>query len=119
MWKAFQHEAQLRTVSFDQGPMGGASRDGIRVPDEDPLPERSDQDHVWAPGLVRALVVATSFWEKDARCAPRLYNAMTPAMWKEHVNSNHAVYRKTCATCVMGRGIGRQHRRVHHPEAHG
>ena len=41
------------------------SLDGIRVPDEDPLPERSDQDHVWAPGLVRALVVATSFWEKE------------------------------------------------------
>ena len=132
MWKAFQREGQLRTVSFDQGAMGGASRnrttlgtnlnnlmslDGVRVPEGDPLPEHDESDYIWAPGLVRALVVAMSFWDRDARCAPRMH-AMTPAMWKDHVNSNHAVYRKDCSTCVMGRGIGRQHRRIHHPEAY-
>ena len=131
LWKSFQREAQLRTVSFDQGAMGGATRnrttlgtninnlmalDGLRVPEDDSLPECGENDHVWAPGLVRALVVATSFWDKDPRCVPRLC-AMTPEKWKDHVDSNHRVFRKDCATCVMGRGIGRQHRRVHHPEA--
>ena len=132
MWKAFQREAQLRTVSFDQGAMGGVTRnrttlgtnlnsllslDGVRVPDGDPLPERGEGDHVWAPGLVRAMVVALSFWDRDPLCAPRLF-AMTPSQWKHHVNTNHAQYRKDCAACVMSRGVGRQHRRVHHPEAY-
>eukprot|EP00439_Symbiodinium_sp_Y106_P026580 s3624_g3.t1 len=131
MWKLFQQETHIRMVSFDQGAMGGETRnrttlgtnvnnlmslDGIRLPEDDPRPDRGPRDHVWAPGLVNALVVALSFWEKDARSVPRL-QAMTPEKWKEHVDSNHAIYRKDCATCVMGRGIGRQHRRVHHPEA--
>ena len=131
MWKLFQQEASLRIVSFDQGAMGGESRnrttlgtnvhnllslDGLRLPDGDPLPDQGPRDHIWAPGLVNALVVALSFWERDARSAPRI-RAMTPEKWKEHVDSNHAVYRKDCLTCVMGRGIGRQHRRIHHPEA--
>ena len=34
------------------------------------------------------------------------------------MESNHAQYRKDCATCVMSRGLGRQHRRVHHPESY-
>ena len=125
MWKLFQQEASLRIVSFDQGAMGGESRnrttlgtnvhnllslDGLRLPDGDPLPDQGPRDHIWAPGLVNALVVALSFWERDARSAPRI-RAMTPEKWKEHVDSNHAVYRKDCLTCVMGRGIGRQHRR--------
>ena len=132
MWKAFQREAQLRTVSFDQGAMGGVTRnrttlgtnlnsllslDGVRVPEGDPLPDRGEGDHVWAPGLVRAMVVAMSFWDRDPLCAPRLF-AMTPSQWKHHVNTNHAQYRKDCAACVMSRGVGRQHRRVHHPEAY-
>ena len=124
-------ETHLRLVSFDQGAMGSEARnqttlgtninnlmslDGIRLPEGDPRPDRGPGDHIWAPGLVNALVVALSFWEKDARSVPRL-QAMTPEKWKEHVDSNYAVYRKDCATCVMGRGIGRQHRRIHHPEA--
>ena len=32
--------------------------------------------------------------------------------------SNHEVFRKECATCVTSRGTGKQHRRVHHPEAY-
>ena len=132
LWKSFQREAQLRTVSFDQGAMGGTTRnrttlgtninnlmalDEVRVPEGDAVPDRGENDHVWAPGLVRALVVAVSFWDKDPRCTPRLC-AMTPMKWKEHVDSNHRVYRRDCAACVMGRGVGRQHRRVHHPEAY-
>ena len=97
MWKSFQREAQVRSVSFDQGAMGGKTRnrttlgtnmnnlmwlDGVRVPDGDPLPERGEHDHARAPGLVRALVVAMSFWDRDPRCAPRLC-AMSPTKWKE------------------------------------
>ena len=58
-----------------------------------------------------------SFWHTDAHCPPRLH-AMSAEQWKQHVDSNHAHYRKDCATCVMSRGVGRQHRRVHHPEAY-
>ena len=132
MWKAFQRETQMRVISFDQGAMGGNSRnrtslgtnvgalmslDEVRLPEDAPVPERGDRDYVWAPGLVQALVVAMSFWHTDAHCPPRLH-AMSAEQWKQHVDSNHAHYRKDCATCVMSRGVGRQHRRVHHPEAY-
>ncbi|CAE7843057.1 unnamed protein product, partial [Symbiodinium sp. KB8] len=46
------------------------------------------------------------------------YWAFTPEQWKQHVDSNHEVYRKDCLTCVTSRGTGRQHRRVHHPESY-
>ena len=135
MWKEYQRMNGFRTVSFDQGAMGGdsvnpttlgtnvnnlLSLDGLRVSEECGLPLRGDRDHVWAPGLVEALVVALSFWDRDPRCAPRLprLQAFTPEQWKEHVNSNHAVYRRDCATCVTSRGTGKQHRRVHHPDSY-
>ncbi|OLQ05641.1 Retrovirus-related Pol polyprotein from transposon TNT 1-94 [Symbiodinium microadriaticum] len=132
MWKVFQRETQMRVISFDQGAMGGSSRnrtslgtnvgalmslDEVRLPEDAPVPERGERDYVWAPGLVQALVVAMSFWHTDAHCPPRLH-AMSAEQWKKHVDSNHAQYRKDCATCVMSRGVGRQHRRVHHPEAY-
>ena len=135
MWKEYQRMNGFRTVSFDQGAMGGdsvnpttlgtnvnnlLSLDGLRVSEECGLPLRGDRDHVWAPGLVEALVVALSFWDRDPRCAPRLprLQAFTPEQWKEHVNSNHAVCRRDCATCVTSRGTGKQHRRVHHPDSY-
>ncbi|CAE7365496.1 unnamed protein product [Symbiodinium microadriaticum] len=132
MWKLFQREMQMRTVSFDQRAMGGTTKnsttlgtninafmslDGVRVDEGDALPERGDSDYVWAPGLVRAITVALNFWDREAKCPPRLF-AMSPTQWRAHVNGNHAEYRKDCATCVMSRGVGRQHRRVHHPEAY-
>ena len=132
MWKAFEKEAELCTVSFDQGAMGSATRnrtslgtnihslmslENLRVDEDDPMPERGDCDHVWSPGLVNSIVVAMNFWERSSRCTPRL-QAMTPLQWKQHVDSNHAVYRRDCATCVMSRGTGRQHRRVHHPDTY-
>ncbi|CAE7283168.1 unnamed protein product, partial [Symbiodinium necroappetens] len=134
MWKLFQREMQMRTISFDQGAMGGSSKnsttlgtninalmslkiDGVRVDEGDSLPERGDKDYVWTPGLVRAITVALNFWSREAKCPPRLF-AMSPTQWRAHVNGSHAEYRKDCATCVMSRGVGRQHRRVHHPEAY-
>ena len=132
MWKMFSREVDLHEVSFDQGAMGGKARtrttlgtniysllslNGVRIPESDVLPERCEGDHIWSPGLVNAMVVAMSFWHTDSRCTPRL-RAMTPAQWQKHVATNHADYRRDCATCVMARGSGRQHRRVHHPETY-
>ena len=132
LWKMFEKEFQMRTVSFDQGAMGAASKNSttlgtnihslmsleeLRVPEEQSLPERSDRDYVWSAGLVQAIIVALNFWSRDARCAPRLM-AMSPAQWRTHVNGNHAEYRRDCAVCVASRGTGRQHRKVHHPEAY-
>ena len=82
MWKAFEREAEIRTVSFDQGAMGAPMRnrttlgtnvnnlmglDGLRVPEGEELPERGDQ-----VGLVDASVVALGFWSGDPRCTPRM-----------------------------------------------
>ena len=47
-----------------------------------------------------------------------MISMMTPSQWKEHVDSNHEVYKKECATCVTSRGTGAQHRRVHHPDTY-
>ncbi|CAE7947469.1 unnamed protein product [Symbiodinium sp. KB8] len=135
MWKAYQEREGLRVVKFDQGATGGASKNRtglgtnihsllalneLRVDPDDDLPEKSDKDAVWSPGLVNAVVVALSFWDRDPRCAPRLpqMNVLSAEQWKEHVASNHEVFRKECVTCVTSRGTGKQHRRVHHPEAY-
>ena len=132
LWKGYEREKSLRKVSFDQGAMGGLSRnpttigtnvnnllalDEIRIPEGSHLPETHPQDYVWSQGLVEAMVVALSFWAREPHSTPRL-RVMTPAQWKEHINSNHEVYKKECATCVTSRGTGAQHRRVHHPEAY-
>ncbi|CAE7302454.1 unnamed protein product, partial [Symbiodinium microadriaticum] len=132
LWKAYQRESGLQTVSFDQGAMGGTSRNKttlatnvnnlmalqeLRLPEDSDLPETGPQDAIWSQGLVEALVVGLSFWDREPHCAPRL-RAFTPEQWKQHVDSNHEVYRKDCVTCVTARGTGRQHRRVHHPESY-
>ncbi|OLP81592.1 hypothetical protein AK812_SmicGene37856 [Symbiodinium microadriaticum] len=82
MWKAFEKEAELCTVSFDQGAMGSATRnrtslgtnihsllslENLRVDEDDPMPERGESDHIWSPGLVNAVVVAMNFWERSSR----------------------------------------------------
>ena len=132
VWKSFQREAQMRTVSFDQGAMGATSRnpttvgtnvlsllslDGVRVPEEQEIPEKDEGDSVWSPGFVQALMVGLTFWHKDPLTTPRL-QAMSAEQWRKHVEDNHMVYRRDCATCVMARGTGKQHRRVHHPESY-
>ena len=132
MWKSFAREAELCEVSFDQGAMGSRSRNrttlgtnvyslvslgGVRVTDDADLPERDPEDYMWSSGLVNAIVVGLNFWERDSRCVPRM-RAFTPAQWQRHVATNHADYRRDCVTCVMARGSGRQHRRIHHPETY-
>ena len=132
MWKSYQREKALHLVSFDQGAMGGLSKnrttiatnihsllslDGLRVPEGCDLPESHPQDAIWSPGLLEALVVALSFWDRQPHCAPRIH-AMSAEQWKRHVDSNHEVYQKECLTCVTSRGTGKQHRKVHHPESY-
>ena len=132
MWKSFAREAEMCEVSFDQGAMGSRSRNrttlgtnvyslvslsDVRVAEDVDLPERDPEDYIWSSGLVNALVVGLNFWERNSRCAPRV-RAISPTQWQKHVANNHADYRKDCATCVMARGSGRQHRRVHHPETY-
>ncbi|OLP92560.1 Retrovirus-related Pol polyprotein from transposon TNT 1-94 [Symbiodinium microadriaticum] len=78
LWKGYEREKSLRKVSFDQGAMGGLSRnpttigtnvnnllalDEIRIPEGSHLPETHPQDYVWSQGLVEAMVVALSFWD--------------------------------------------------------
>ncbi|CAE7906865.1 unnamed protein product [Symbiodinium sp. KB8] len=135
MWKTYQDREGLRVVKFDEGATGGTSKNftglgtnvhsllalnELRIDPDDDLPEKSDQDAIWSPGLVNAIVVALSFWDRDPRCAPRApqLNTLSAAQWKEHVASNHEAFKKECATCVASRGTGKQHRRVHHPEAY-
>ena len=132
LWKVFEKEFQMRTVSFDQGAMGALARnpttlgtnvhsllslEELRVPEDQTIAERDRRDHIWSPGLVQALIVALNFWSRDAICAPRVM-AMSPAQWRAHVNGNHAEYRRDCAVCVASRGVGRQHRKVHHPQSY-
>ncbi|CAE7305023.1 unnamed protein product [Symbiodinium microadriaticum] len=50
-----------------------------------------------------------------AKETPRLQK-MTAAQWKQHVDSGHINYNRECLTCVMGRGTGRRHGRIRHPE---
>ncbi|CAE7876400.1 unnamed protein product, partial [Symbiodinium sp. KB8] len=47
-----------------------------------------------------------------------MLRAMTPEQWKAHVDSNHEHYRRDCVTCVLARGTGQRHMRVHHPDSY-
>ena len=129
-WKRFKEETGQIEVSFDQRAMG-ANRtnrttlgtnilymkglDGVGLDDNtattDVCAELSDYS-VWSPGLVNALVVGLHLWSMS----PRAYS-MTPRQWKSHVDSNHLPYRRDCVTCVMAKGTGRRHARVHHPDS--
>ena len=58
MWKAFQREAQTRVISFDQGAMGGKSRNRTSLGTNVRALMSLDEVRL---GLVQALVVAMSF----------------------------------------------------------
>ncbi|CAE7203675.1 unnamed protein product [Symbiodinium sp. KB8] len=127
LWKFFQREAQAQQISFGGHTINRTTLgtnihsllalDEVRVLEDEEMPERGEQNYIWSPGLVNAIVVAVGIWYQEGRCVPRV-SAMTPAKWKQRVESNHAEYRRDCATCVMARGVGRQHRKVHHPESY-
>ena len=64
---------------------------------------------------MNALVLAMKFWDKAPRCCPTLAR-LSAEQWKKHIQSNHADYQRDCLACVMGRGTGRRHARVRHPD---
>ena len=115
-------------VSFDQGGTGAACSmsttlgtnvpylrglegiTGDHVPKEQP---RGPDQSRWSPGFVKALVMAFHMWSRS----PKVY-AMSPEKWKAHVDASHLPYRRDCATCVMARGTGKRHARVHHPDSY-
>ena len=43
---------------------------------------------------------------------------MTPADWERHVANNHIPYRRDCAVCAHGAGVGRRRAGVAHPDAY-
>ena len=67
---------------------------------------------MWAPGLVDAIALALRKWPQ--------YNVyrVTQADWERHVANNHIPYRRDCAVCVHGAGLGRRHAGVAHPDAY-
>ncbi|CAE7035334.1 unnamed protein product [Symbiodinium sp. CCMP2592] len=129
MWEAFKEEYDMTEVKFDQRATGatgsspttlgtniyylqGLHGEGEGGSDHE---EQRDLSGVWSSGLVKAVVLALSFWRRLPATTPRLC-PMSPAQWKRHVDSNHLDYNRECLTCVLSRGTGRRHARVHHPE---
>ena len=128
LWRIFQEETGQIEVTFDQRAMGAERTSvttlgtnvlylkgihGVGLEGEERIkgPQSSDYS-VWSPGLVNALVVGLHLWAQS----PRAY-AMSSQQWKRHVDANHLPYRKDCVTCVMSKGTGRRHARVHHPDS--
>ena len=133
MWEEFQEEMDMTQVSFDQRATGSSlsipttlgtnvlyltalQGQGMDADTEEPKPcDEECGDDTWSSGLVGALVTSLTFWSNQPREAPAL-RAMTPAQWKQHVDAGHINYNRECLTCVMGRGTGRRHGRIRHPE---
>ena len=129
MWHAFQEEYGMTEVTFDQRAMGAKGSlpttlgtnvyylQGLQGVGQDEVASEDVKDHTgtWSSGLTKAVVMALSFWKRTPATIPCLC-PMTPAQWKRHVDSNHLDYNRECLTCVLARGTGRRHARVHHPE---
>ena len=127
MWLSYADEAGLFEVDFNQGPLGHVSDKpttvGTNLPDlrdlqglkgetKGPWKGDSKQLAAWAPGLVDAIALALRKWPQY-----RVYR-VTQADWERHVANNHIPYRRDCAVCVHGAGVGRRHAGVAHPDAY-
>ena len=127
MWLSYADEAGLFEVDFNQGPLGHVSDKpttvGTNLPDlrdlqglkgetKGPWKGDSKQLATWAPGLVEAIALALRKWPQY-----KVYR-VTPADWERHVANNHIPYRRDCAVCVHGAGVGRRHAGVTHPDAY-
>ena len=130
MWKQFEEEMDVAQVTFNPAAMGGQTGSttigtnicylmGLQeLGVEGVEAESSHRDctsPVWPPGFVDALVKALQFWDRRPICTPMLAK-MSAEQWRKHVQSNHADYHRDCLTCVMAKGRGRRHARVHHPD---
>ena len=127
MWLSYADEAGLFEVDFNQGPLGHVSDKpttvGTNLPDlrdlqglkgetKGPWKGDSKQLAAWAPGLVDAIALALRKWPQY-----KVYR-VTQADWERHVANNHIPYRRDCAVCVHGAGVGRRHAGVAHPDAY-
>ena len=132
IWKSYSEVGGLRMASFDQGMMGSNTRNPttlgtnvdhllslheLRQPEGEEVAAGGAPPHVWSPGMVRAVVIGLTFWDRGRHQYP-MVRAMTPEQWKAHVDSNHEHYRRDCVTCVLARGTGQRHMRVHHPDSY-
>ena len=129
MWTEFQNDMDMNQVTFDQGSMGGEAirttlgtnvyylmgLDQVGVEGDVKDDYLAGSSGVWSSGFVSALVLAMKFWDRTPRCCPTLAR-LTAEQWKRHIQSNHADYQRDCLACVMGRGTGRRHGRVRHPD---
>ncbi|CAE7812024.1 unnamed protein product [Symbiodinium sp. CCMP2592] len=129
MWRAFEEEMGMSKLTFNQAAMGGEGVkttvgtnvyylmgwDQVGLEDEAENTAMEGSSGVWSPGFVSALVLAMKFWARSPRCCPTV-SKLSAEQWERHVRSNHADYQKDCLTCVMGRGTGRRHARVRHPD---
>ena len=129
MWKAFEKEMGMCKLTFNQAAMGGEDvrttigtniyylmgLDQVGLEDSEMSGSRRGSSGIWSSGFVNALVLAMKFWEKAPRSCPVLAR-LSAEQWKRHVQSNHADYQRDCLACVMGRGTGRRHARVRHPD---
>ncbi|CAE7202038.1 hypothetical protein AK812_SmicGene402 [Symbiodinium microadriaticum] len=129
MWQQFQEEMDVPQVTFNPAAMGGETGSttigtniyylmGLQDLGVEGVEGESSQQGckspVWPPGFVDALVKALQFWDRRPICTPMLAK-MSAEQWRRHVQSNHADYHRDCLTCVMAKGRGRRHARVHHP----
>ena len=127
MWLSYADEAGLFEVDFNQGPLRHVSDKpttvGTNLPDltdlqglkgetKGPWKGDSKQLAMWAPGLVDAIALALRKWPQY-----KVYR-VTQADWERHVANNHIPYRRDCAVCVQGAGLGRRHAGVAHPDAY-
>ena len=100
----------------------------------DPVPDRGDCSRRWTESFKLLVKQAVHLWDatpeglqvtkwvkKLASGDPDYLQGFTEKeleMWKNHVQNNHRPFHRRCRTCVVSKGTGRIHRRVHHPDVH-
>ena len=129
LWREFKSEMDMMEVTFNQRATGGGDvpttigtnvyyllgLDNLGRENLEGEVGVSKDGGIWSSGLVDAIVLALTFWDKHPRCCPVLAS-MSPEQWRRHIQSNHADYHRDCLTCVMARGTGRRHARARHPD---
>ncbi|CAE7622475.1 unnamed protein product [Symbiodinium sp. CCMP2592] len=132
LWSAFKEEMGMEEITFDQAATGSTTTCpttlGTNIYYLQGLKDlEAEQSHdaasttgavgaEWSPGLVDAIAMALRLWDRGPCEIPSI-KAMTPEQWKSHVAGGHMDYRRDCLTCVMGRGTGKRHARVRHPDS--
>ena len=92
IWKSYSEVGGLRMASFDQGMMGSNTRNPttlgtnvdhllslheLRQPEGEEVAADGAPPHVWSPGMVGAVVIGLTFWDRGRHQYP-MVRAMTP-----------------------------------------